>query len=374
MTAEQNLRICRARECAAQFFTFPNGGNYRRISPVIAGERPDWVIKAVENAVSAEVTPPEAAVAVLKGVVVHQGGIITTSDARVVFESLINTHHEKAFYDFARAEDGEHLLLRDQIAPAPLPPGEIYVHVKQSWDSNYGHWLIESLPRIALVNHLVRPQICKFIVSLVSPQMATVYRQTMAAMGVGEDQLIFSDVTPMFCDLLVYPLPLTEQPWVKAPIVLPILRQMAERLRELHAETTAPRPEKLFVVRPPGMRRQLLNQPDICARLEACGYTTVLPAALSCAEQAVIFSRATHIVGTIGAELANIVFAQDGVRLFTLAPSEMLDDFYLDLVSHMHGHYYSLHGPAAEPEKRWTSDFRIDVEAFDRMLSQFEKL
>ena len=372
MAGPRELTICPARDCAARFVAFPNGGSYRRVAPVIAGERPEWIVSAVENAVRTEVNPPEAAAAVLKNVVVHAGGIITTADGRVVLESLINTHHEKKFYNFERAEDGRHLLLHEPAEPTALPAGEIYVHIKQSWDANYGHWLIESLPRVDLAGRLVHSAIGKFIVTLVSPQMARVYRQTMAAFGIGEDQLIFTDTAPVSCELLIYPLPLTQQPWVKAPIVLPILRRMAARLRELHPETSVPRPEKLFVVRPPGVRRQLLNQPEIQRRLEARGYTTVMPAAFSCAEQAFFFSRAGHVVGTIGAELANLVFCEDGLRLLALAPGEMLDDFYLDLISHMRGHYFSLHGASTEPEKRWNSDFSVDLDAFDQILARFE--
>lgn len=85
--------------------------------------------------------------------------------------------------------------------------------------------------------------------------MARVYRQTMAALGVANNRLIFADTEPLFCQILIYPLPLTQP-----------------------------------------------------------------PATLSCAQQAFVFSRAQCVVGTIGAELANIVFAEDGLRLFVLAP------------------------------------------------------
>ncbi len=372
MAVAQALRICPARDCAAQFFTFPNGGNYRRITPVIAGERPQWVKEAVERQTRIEVAPPEAAVAVFEKVVVHAGGIITTLDHRVVFESLINTHHEKSFYNFERAEDGAHLRLKDPQEPVPLPGGETYVHIKQSWDSNYGHWLIESLPRVDLAKRIARGETCKWILTLVSPQMARVYRQTMATFGVEERRLILTDKTPVYCERLVYPLPLTRQPWVKAPIIVPILRQVGERLREKNSETSLPRPERLFIERPAGMRRQLLNQAEIRERLERRGYTAIKPGAHSCAEQAILFSRARQVVGTIGAELANLVFCENAISLLALAPAEMLDDFYLDLLSHLRGRYFSLHGLATEPEKRWNSDFRIDPEAFEEMLSRFE--
>lgn len=51
----------------------------------------------------------------------------------------------------------------------------------------------------------------------------------------------------------------------------------------------------------------------------------------------------------------------------------MLDDFYLDLISPIRGSYFSLHGAASEPEKRWNSDFTIDLDGFERMVSQFEE-
>ena len=167
-------------------------------------------------------------------------------------------------------------------------------------------------------------------------------------------------------------MPLTVQPWVKAPIVVDILRDMADRIRVLHKGIVVPTGEKLFVLRPPGGQRSLLNQSEIRAWLEARNYITVTPAEMTCAEQIVAFSAAEYVVGTIGAELTNIVFANNGIRLLGMTPYETQDDFFLDLVSHLHGKYFSLHGIAEEPEKHWNSAFTIPLADFDRFLGKFE--
>lgn len=89
---------------------------------------------------------------------------------------------------------------------------------------------------------------------------------------------------------------------------------------------------KLFVRRNAATRR-LINQAEIEDRLLARGFIPIDPGALEFHEQAVLFARATHIVGVEGAAMTNLIFAARAVSVTILAnPETATDLFFTDLL------------------------------------------
>ena len=89
-------------------------------------------------------------------------------------------------------------------------------------------------------------------------------------------------------------------------------------------------PLKLFVARVGAVNgRNLANQAEIQAGLEARGYVTVNPGALSMEEQVVLFARATHIVGVEGAAMANLLFAVNARSVVVLASATTREEGFV---------------------------------------------
>ena len=156
----------------------------------------------------------------------------------------------------------------------------------------------------------------------------------------------------------VYPLPLTRQPWLKAPRVIQELEGFTPLARRMGA--SAPAARRLFVGRGPGHGRQLLNQAEIVALAEAHGFTPVLPEQYGFWDQVALFSEAELVVGVLGAALSNLAFAPRGVTCLALAREFMGDDFFYDILCHKAGRYASVHGKAVAPEQGMGSDFTLD--------------
>jgi capsular polysaccharide biosynthesis protein len=57
------------------------------------------------------------------------------------------------------------------------------------------------------------------------------------------------------------------------------------------------------------------NEGEVERLLHEEGFTTVSSGSLSVAEQILLFSQATHVVGAHGAGLANMVFCRPGARV-----------------------------------------------------------
>jgi capsular polysaccharide biosynthesis protein len=358
-----------ALEALGNVVTLDNGGAYRR-GPITVLDAPNRLTQIVERERERDsVEPPTARVGFLSDVTVIGRGIVLTRDRQVVRESLINSG--MYIHSFHRIGKTELLAPEGDLSPRLyLEDGEC-VLLKQTWDGNYGHWLIESLPRVSLVAALRPLTKCKFVVGDDRGAMGAVYTDTLSLFDIPEDRILAVPDEPTKIGRLIYPAPLTVQPWVKAPIVVKVLEGIADRLKDWgpHIE----RLEKLYVSRNNTGKRCLLNETEIIEIINRQGYRVIHPETMSFFEQVVTFSRARQVIGNLGAGLVNLVFAPRGVRLFALTSEFMEDDFFWDLVSHKEGSYLSLHGKADRPERWMQSDFRISVERFAEALMQFDR-
>ena len=370
-------RIFRTRAavaCGELLAEHPNGGAYQRCLPTIQGPVPGWATRALWEHYYEEATPPSAQLVLLRDATVRGPGVITLPGDIIVQESLINSHHMEAIAGLRRLAPDRYEAEPGFTVGVPAPPGR-HVLLKQLWDVNYGHWLIEGQPRIALLAGVADPESCRFVVSSLdgmaaaSAPMRAIVTESLSLCGITPAQIEVSGWWPQHFTELLYPLPLTVQPWLKAPCAIRMLEGLAGRLRD---RSGLRGPQRLFVRRPAGGHRTLRNQDEIGALLTARGYATVTPGEMSFTQQVLAFCDASHVVGTLGAECANLAFAPAGARFFGLAPSDMLDDFFWDLISHKDGAYFALHGTAENSADGMNAAFSVDLATFTEMLDRFE--
>ena len=340
---------------------------YRRVAPILINA-PEEIRQNVEGQKRLGViSPPSGRVGRVKEALVINRGIVLDQEHRIIKESLINYDNADSFEkEVSPAYDSA--VVSELFISLPDKDGP-YVIVKQTWDGNYGHWLIESLPRVETIHQQCGLSGLSFVVSdNTSPAMRTVYKDSLAMMGISADRVLsLPDDKAYRMHEVIYPTPLTAQPWVKSPLAIGVL----ESLRK-YADPSTARPEKLFVSRNGWGNRRLLNEEDVLAVIRQYGYVVVQPEQYSFAQQISIFSKARIIIGTLGAAISNLVFSPSGVKLLSLTTELMGDDFFWDLVSLKQGQYVSLHGKASEPEKGMHSDFVIDLTDLMRALEIVE--
>ncbi|WP_372618737.1 glycosyltransferase family 61 protein [Falsiroseomonas sp.] len=351
---------------------FDNGGSYARIRPNIFDMAEPLAAKMQAMLERRLVEPPPARAARLRNCLVLEDGVVVPEAGSVIRESLINQHSAHRFAGLYRPElEAPFAVLEAPPNPTTLPDGETHVLLKQRWDSNYGHWLIESLPRMAMVRELADPAGCRFLVRQpVSAQMRAVCLDSLALFGVTAGQVDFVGNEALAIPNLIYPAPLTVQPWIKAPLAIRTL----EALAGLVQGAVPPEPQRIYVSRNryQNSRRRLLNEADLLRLLLARGYRVIEPETLSLREQIATFAAAGTVIGNLGAALSNLVFSPPGVRVFGLTNGRMMDNFFYDIVCHKRGEYWSLHGRAATPARGMQSDFTIDLARFAALLDAFE--
>ncbi len=360
----QRIDIVPAEELATIFCAAAAVAPYARTAPRIANEPPgldDWRKALAEGPAQ----PPRGDVALLRNASIVAGGVIIADDGRVVAESLHNTGDWARFGCFFHPAPGAppQIYARRWIIQNRLS-GPVHVMLKQTFDRNYGHWLVEGLPRVVAALKHCDPAQCRVIVSKKGGGMRHVYAESLAAFGVRPEQIVRHRSRMTHVDQIIYPLPISRHPFLKSPEAIEILESIPKRLG-----LSKNGPKRLYVLRGRGKRR-LVNEQALLDILLPLGFETVDPGALSFGAQVQKFSGAEIIVGNCGAALTNAVFAPRGVVVFALTTQTMRDDFFWDLTDLKRGRYFSLHGKARDESAGMYSDFEIDPDAFRAMLAE----
>jgi capsular polysaccharide biosynthesis protein len=357
-------------ELWSSFRPSDNGGSYRRLQETRIVGSP-WNCEQIAAANSV-VEPPPFGVAEIDNAIVCGEGIIcrkTSDGIFAVSETLINATTARSILPLRKDQD-KSLYVDASFCRRKLPPDTAYAFLRQVSDNNYGHWLVEGLPKVAILAEHFDISSLKFIVTRHLPTrqsaaMRKVYLDSLAAFGIEPKQIVPMAREAVQIERLLYPLPLAVHPWVKAPRVIQILEDLRDKIGAGRRG-----PKRIYASRAFARKRRLRNETEILRILKDFDVAVVYPERHSFVDQVRLFADAELLVGNNGANLANAVFAPRGVRIFAVASEAMRDDFFWDLAELKSGGYFSLHGKATDPNPDMNSDFRIDPVAFRSMLEE----
>ncbi len=240
----------------------------------------------------------------------------------------------------------------------PAEEGRRQVLLRQTADGNYGHWLIDTLPRLALLRQFEDLSRCTFILSRQeSAAMQRVVEDSLALAGVTAEQLQFLDRADYEFERLTVLGNLSHHPVTKSPMVVDFLEQLAATIPPTQGQ------KRVYVTRRGVHRRRLLNEESVVELLTGYGYAVVSPEQQTLAEQIATFRGATHVVGVMGAALSNLAFSPRGVSVLALATPVMKHDFFYDLVCLKQGRYRGLQGHSSENgPPTLATDFTVDID------------
>jgi hypothetical protein len=252
---------------------------------------------------------PEVFLACIHGARIESRDFLVRSAAnRILFESALSDRE---------------VLERNGILDTPLRrparsmPGS-YCLLASPWSpAYYYHWLLDALPRLAVIEQFEALQSLPLIV----PESLTGFqRDSLALGGIPPQRLAGFDGRCARVDRLYFPQLLgpTGNP---SPHAVSWLRSRFQA--QMVAEPATLR--RLYVSRSDAPKRRVLNEDRIIDFLRAHGFEIICPGRLSLAEQIALFSQAGVVVGPHGAGLTNIVFAPAGATLI-----EFFGDSYIN--------------------------------------------
>jgi capsular polysaccharide biosynthesis protein len=252
----------------------------------------------------------------LRDVYVAKEGLVFSKDLELVEASV--TQHSERDWEWSRA------AIRAAIADGSMPRIEgTCVLCKKRGAANYGHWLMEMLPKALYAHlHLTRP---RCIVARQKGQLRSVMHEGLRRFGYAADRVVELGDDPAFVERLILVDGLTRHGGYMSPLAVSAI--------DLLGFDITPGPDrKLYVTREPAGHRRFTDPAAVAARAEAAGYRVFNPGLATLHEQIAAFAGAQVIVGVMGAALTNIVFAPPGAQVVNLAPASMPDTFFWFIV------------------------------------------
>ncbi|WP_207476498.1 glycosyltransferase 61 family protein [Arenibaculum pallidiluteum] len=241
--------------------------------------------------------------------------------------------------------------------------------------TNYYHWIIDDLPRLAAVESwdgaAGRPV-------LVNAGMAPFQIRMLELAGLDPERL----KTPMsgcltrYAELGVAVLP--DRPrrpdgapdWMAPHVTRPVLAWLRERF----APVMKPRrdlPGRIMILRGDASMRRCENEDEILDMARGRGFEPVRLETLSFDDQAALFAGAETVLAVHGAGCTNMAFSPPGATLIELHPRGHLPRFYCRLAGLLGQRHLAVPGDitrslAPLPVAFW--DFRIDPRALAPLL------
>jgi hypothetical protein len=217
---------------------------------------------------------------------------------------------------------------------------------------NYTHWMLDALPRLALM-----PEFPADTKILVPADLHRNQKESLALLGLWErcrptteqhlkiERYFFSSPTTM---LQCY-----------NPYAIQFLR---ERFL-LKRDRTFSSPKRVFVKRV-GLSREPLNAGEIEQFFEKRGWTPIDVVKLTFAQQVQLFHEAESIAGMFGSAFTNCVFCKPGCEVIPIMPVEFGMDGFLEWIGQVVG--YDLHPFVLAND--YTYRFSVDLDALGKWL------
>ena len=302
-----------------------------------------------------------------------------------LYSSVLYTNADTGFrpvYETHRPNDRPYVPIIDaaQAAVEPIDlslPNVVNVFVGSVGSFNYGHFLVDDLPRIKAILRIASVangrRIRLFIMSF-GPSIDRVRVQAMLHLcrDIGGLEVALARVDKVYrFDTLYYVTPISYHPVLKSPEALAFLADyMAAGRNDTSAGGT-----RIFVTRRSNHSRVLLNATEIEGRLAGLGFRTVDVETLTFIEQARLFGEAEIIVGCMGAAMTNCLFAKPATWTLYLGPEGWVEPFYWDIAAVRRHHYLAVYGDVHEStQPPHLSSYTIQLGALNSMLAQVPAL
>jgi capsular polysaccharide biosynthesis protein/tetratricopeptide (TPR) repeat protein len=251
--------------------------------------------------------------------------------------------------------------------------------------NTYFHWMVDLLPRIELLRRsgLDFDQVDRF---LINGGNAAFQQATLRHLGIPVEKLLSSDHHPYIqADHLIVPSFTSPFGWIE-PWATAFLRQTFLPLANCVEPTatfpdpTTPLPEFIYISRAGAKHRQVLNEPALLDRLQACGFTSIQLETLSFEEQVTLFAHAKVIVAPHGSGLTNILFCRPGTTVIELMSPHYIRSYYWVISRQLQLQHYYLVGESVDApfirdlmyQNPLLEDIWIDLNIFDSMLARLD--
>lgn len=240
--------------------------------------------------------------------------------------------------------------------------------------NNYGHWLIDVLPRIHLLKESgLFDKVDWFLV----PRYQIDYQiDSLRLLGIGPEKIIecTSDLHLEADYLIASTHPRSQYSFLIPDWVYTFLRHSFLS----HQPDTSYYPPLVYISRRDSNIRQALNEPKLIALLTNYGFQTFTLASLPFIEKVRLFASAEVVIAVSGAGLANLFFCKPGTQVIEMFSRGMIQTAWYNIASKLGLSYRFLvsdQGSTATSEKQGqVEDVLVDLSSLKKMLTNLHAL
>jgi len=235
----------------------------------------------------------------------------------------------------------------------------------------YGHWLIDLLPKLYLLQQQL--DFRKYQIDL--PHDIPSYSlEFLELIGIDKSRIIYFDPAKeiLDCDTVILP---TKCRIIDGSWLAPYVGQMYDEIANKITVTKTDLPTKLYLSRRRLKKqfRKLVNREEVSEKIVSYGFTEIFPEDYSLKEQLELYKNAELIVGEFGSALHNSLFSSKSLKVISLQSSHipLLVQWG---ICNIKGQSCSLiFGETTEIRKSINSDFKIDLQMLDEAMSNYCK-
>lgn len=297
--------------------------------------------------------------------VYHVRDVFVTAEGLVFSEGVRLIDVTRTYHNDVEVMNGFRAV-SSAINLRSAPTLERGILTKSRGAKNYGHFLIEMLPRAWLArNHIGMPG-WPAVVDCTSASVFKVASQALLQAGFSTSEIAGTTDDPVFVQDLVIVDGLTSHSQYLSPIALQCIDAIAETI-------PAGTGGKIYAERRPATVRDFENEREIAIQLNDAGYVTACPAEMSFTDQVSTFKGAQSVIAVAGAALTNIVFCNPGTRVLNFVPSTALEVLFWMISEVRRLKYLEVRcrevGPQMGPLP-WDRAIRIGPRELRRVLNQ----
>lgn len=239
----------------------------------------------------------------------------------------------------AQSSHGAVTRAKPPVLPAPgtqrLASTYVSLLTMYSANSNYAHWLMDSLPRLAMVD-LSDPEL-----KIIIPAQAKSYlRESLSLLGLSEERLLEMNQESLAVEKLIL-CHAAQRSGIPSPVHLLNIRDRLTTAATGHHWNETPT-RRLYVSRSRSSRR-IVNETELLPILKAYDFEVVFCEDLSFGEQISLFTEATVVLGAHGAGIFNHIFCNPGsvvIEIFNRERWEHAPRRIAGLMNHQHWHIF----------------------------------
>jgi hypothetical protein len=322
--------------------------NYTRVPPYSYNENrlDPSVSKKIQGKFGEKIAslPPKFLISVNNALAFHTGVIVFDKN-KILKESIQNN---KNYMNFLLGSPEKYVSGKSVL-------------LRKAGDNNYGHWLVELLPKAITLKENFKGCDLNYLLPKHPIAMQSLRLASLEMCGIKSDNVVWIDDSPLHFEELITLSPNSIHSHTHTYLGLHKVRAAAATLPKIEDSFG----ELIFIGRKPITKRRCVNEAEIVDFCQKYGFRLIYPEDYTLNQQIAIFSQARFVISTLGAALTNVLWCNSECKIIALTSSVGEDFFFWDISNIMKHEYNIIYGaPSDDPGKGVHQNFTVPLKDF----------